>query len=176
MARRTGCNPLLDIDTIHASVVNHGFAAADHLPSIPVEAVDQIHLAGHMQGERLLIDTHDQPVPDKVWALYRAAIALAGPVPTMIERDDTIPALKELCAEMYIARSIAADRGSPPSADLAEAACHTVKRFAQARGGEVEERLQLQRLAALAAVDELDRHRIASELSKQRHQPTIGDR
>lgn len=109
MTKRTGCGLLLDVNNIHVSAVNHGFAAADYLAGIPMEAVGQIHLAGHVQGEHLLIDTHDQPVPEEVWALYRAAMALAGPVPTMIERDDNIPELEELCAELDVARAISTD-------------------------------------------------------------------
>ncbi len=109
MTRRTGCGLLLDVNNIHVSAVNHGFAAADYLAGIPMDAVGQIHLAGHVQGEHLLIDTHDQPVPEEVWALYRAAMARAGPVPTMIERDDNIPELEELCAELDVARAISAD-------------------------------------------------------------------
>lgn len=109
MTRRTGCGLLLDVNNIHVSAVNHGFAAADYLAGIPMGSVGQIHLAGHMQGEHLLIDTHDQPVPPEVWALYRMATALAGPVPTMIERDDNIPELADLCAELDVARAISAE-------------------------------------------------------------------
>ena len=109
MTRRTGCGLLLDVNNIHVSAVNHGFAAAEYLAGIPMSAVGQIHLAGHVQGEHLLIDTHDQPVPPEVWALYRTAMALAGPVPTMIERDDNIPELDELCAELDVARGISAE-------------------------------------------------------------------
>jgi uncharacterized protein (UPF0276 family) len=109
MARRTGCGLLLDVNNIHVSAENHGYDAADYLAGIPFAAVGQIHLAGHVRGEHLLIDTHDQSVPDEVWALYRAAIAKAGPVPTMIERDDNIPELEELCDELAVARGIGAD-------------------------------------------------------------------
>lgn len=109
MTRRTGCGLLLDVNNIHVSAVNHGFAAADYLAGIPMGSVGQIHLAGHVRGEHLLIDTHDQPVPPEVWALYRMATALAGPVPTMIERDDNIPELEELCAELDVARAISAE-------------------------------------------------------------------
>jgi uncharacterized protein (UPF0276 family) len=109
MVRRTGCGLLLDVNNIYVSAINHGFAAADYLAGVPFAAVGQIHLAGHVRGEHLLIDTHDQPVPDEVWALYRAATALAGTVPTMIERDDNIPELEELCAELDVARGISAE-------------------------------------------------------------------
>jgi uncharacterized protein (UPF0276 family) len=69
--------------------------------------VRQIHLAGHSQGETLLIDTHDKPVPHPVWSLYAAALDRLGPVATMIERDDDIPPLADLLAELDVARGIA---------------------------------------------------------------------
>ncbi len=84
MARRSGCGLLLDINNIYVSAMNHGFDAQAYLAGVPFDLVGQIHLAGHVQGEHLLIDTHDQPVPPQVWALYRSAIERAGAVPTMI--------------------------------------------------------------------------------------------
>ena len=83
--------------------------ARPYLDGIPAERVRQIHLAGHSQGRDLLIDTHDKPVPDSVWSLYAAALARLGPVATMIERDDDIPPLADLLAELDVARRIAVD-------------------------------------------------------------------
>jgi uncharacterized protein (UPF0276 family) len=76
---------------------------------VPAERVRQVHLAGHSQGRGRLIDTHDRPVPDPVWALYEVASRRLGPVAAMIERDDDIPPLDELLAELDLARSYAAD-------------------------------------------------------------------
>jgi uncharacterized protein (UPF0276 family) len=104
MAARTGCALLLDVNNIYVSAQNHGFDAVEYLHGIPADRVRQIHLAGHSQGEHLLIDTHDQPVPDPVWALYDIAVARFGAVATMIERDDNIPALDELLSELAVAR------------------------------------------------------------------------
>jgi uncharacterized protein (UPF0276 family) len=53
-----------------------------------------------------LIDTHDHPIVEPVWDLYCAAVAQFGAVPTMIERDDNIPSLSELVAELQIAREL----------------------------------------------------------------------
>ena len=106
MSRRTGCGLLLDVNNIHVSAQNHGWDAQAYLHGIPADRVRQIHLAGHTQGEDLLIDIHDQPVNDEVWSLYAAATAMFGPVATMIERDDAIPPLPELLAELAIARSL----------------------------------------------------------------------
>jgi uncharacterized protein len=53
-----------------------------------------------------LIDTHDYPIVEPVWDLYCAAVAQFGAVPTMIERDDNIPSLGALVAELQIAREL----------------------------------------------------------------------
>src|SRR5579859_661395 len=112
MSRRSGCFLLLDVNNIYVSGSNHGFDPRAYLDAVPFERVRQIHLAGHSQGKTLLIDTHDHPVPDPVWALYDEACRRAGPVATMIERDDDIPPLDELLSELDIARSRSAQARS----------------------------------------------------------------
>lgn len=108
MSRRTGCYLLLDVNNIYVSSVNNGFDAMTFIESIPADRVRQIHLAGHTPGrDGLLIDTHDQPVPDPVWVLYRQAVKRFGHVATMIERDDNIPPLDDLLAELDMARTLA---------------------------------------------------------------------
>lgn len=109
LCARTGCGLLLDINNVFVSASNHGFDPLAYLDGIPHARVRQIHLAGHSQGSELLIDTHDQPVPDPVWKLYAHVQPRLGPVATMIERDDAIPPLHELLAELGTARRIAAD-------------------------------------------------------------------
>lgn len=108
LCTRTGCDLLLDVNNIFVSATNHGFDPLRYMAGVPVRHVRQMHLAGHSQGRECLIDTHDKPVPPQVWALYEAAVARFGAVPTMIERDDDIPSLAELLAELNIARGIAA--------------------------------------------------------------------
>ena len=109
VCQRTGCRLLLDVNNIHVSSVNHGFDARAFLRGVPADRVQQIHLAGHTDHGDHLIDTHDHPVADPVWALYAEALARFGPVATMIERDDRIPPLAELVCELDRAREIAAD-------------------------------------------------------------------
>ena len=112
---RTGCRLLLDVNNVYVSSVNHGFSAMAFLRGVPADRVQQIHLAGHTHHGDHIIDTHDHPVADAVWALYEAALSLWGPVATMIERDDDIPALGVLVAELDIARSTAQQVLSPAS-------------------------------------------------------------
>ncbi len=104
---RADCLGLLDVNNVYVSGYNHGFEPRDYLEAIPVERVQQFHLAGHRRLEACIVDTHDEPVPDPVWELYEVAVRRFGPVSTMIERDDNIPALPELVAELDRARALA---------------------------------------------------------------------
>jgi uncharacterized protein (UPF0276 family) len=107
IAERADCHILLDVNNIYVSSVNHEFAPLDYLSAIPVDRVQQIHLAGHENHGDYLIDTHDHPVPDPVWELYGAAVNRFGNVSTMIERDANIPPIEDLCAELDAARQLA---------------------------------------------------------------------
>lgn len=98
---------LLDVNNVYVSSVNHGFDPHAYLRALPARRVQQIHLAGHSEQAGCIIDTHDQPVADPVWALYADALRRFGPVATMIERDDNIPPLAELAAELRRARQLA---------------------------------------------------------------------
>jgi uncharacterized protein (UPF0276 family) len=106
IARRADCGILLDVNNVYVSAHNHGFDATDYLDAIPPERVFQIHLAGHREQGPLLIDTHDHPVRDEVWALYERTVRRLGPVSTLIEWDDRIPSLEALAAEAARARAI----------------------------------------------------------------------
>jgi uncharacterized protein (UPF0276 family) len=87
---------------VFVSASNLGYAAEAYLDALPAEAIGEIHLAGHGPdegGSSLLIDTHGAPVAEPVWALYRRLVDRIGPRPTLIERDDDIPAFAVLMAE-----------------------------------------------------------------------------
>ncbi|MFZ6723907.1 DUF692 domain-containing protein [Undibacterium sp. MH2W] len=99
---------LLDVNNVYVSSVNHGFDPMDYIRGIPIDRVQQIHLAGHHDHGDYIIDTHDREVADPVWDLYAKTIARFGSVATMIERDDHIPPLNDLLSELQIARDIAA--------------------------------------------------------------------
>ncbi|HUA88737.1 MAG TPA: DUF692 domain-containing protein [Steroidobacteraceae bacterium] len=119
IARRADCLILLDVNNIYVSAVNHGFDPLSYLDGIPGERVQQIHLAGHENHGDYLIDTHDHPVPDPVWELYAQALRRFGPIATMIERDDHIPPLAELTAELDRARALAAETLAPARLQVA---------------------------------------------------------
>jgi uncharacterized protein (UPF0276 family) len=107
VAKRSGCNILLDINNIYVSARNHNFSTQDYLNGISKDKVHQFHLAGHTDYGDYVIDTHDHPVADPVWALYKDALKRFGMISTMIERDDNIPPLNDLLAELDVAKRIA---------------------------------------------------------------------
>ncbi len=107
VAEQADCLLLLDVNNVYVSSVNHGFDPREYLRHLPAARIRQIHLAGHSDHGDYIVDTHDRPVCDAVWALYRDACLQFGEVAAMIERDDNIPPLADLIAELDQARAIA---------------------------------------------------------------------
>lgn len=103
IARRTGCGILLDVNNIHVSAFNHRFEAEPYLDAVPLDAVQEIHIAGHcvrqFDDETILIDDHGSPVIEPVWTLFRAALDRLGPMPTLMEWDTNLPDLPVLLDE-----------------------------------------------------------------------------
>jgi len=97
--RRSGCGLLLDVNNVWVNAANHGFDPRAYLEALPVDAVEEIHLAGFERADTLLIDTHARPVAPEVWSLYRDALARFGPKPTIVEWDAEIPPLGDLLGE-----------------------------------------------------------------------------
>jgi hypothetical protein len=103
LAKKTGCRLLIDVNNVAVSANNLGFDPYAYLDALPVDAIGEIHLAGHRpdpeHGDALLIDSHDAPVSEQVWALYDDLLERTGPVPTLIERDGNLPSFTELMEE-----------------------------------------------------------------------------
>ncbi|WP_119272437.1 MNIO family bufferin maturase [Taklimakanibacter deserti] len=111
IARRTGCGLLLDVNNVFVSATNHQLDATAYIAAFPLQHVGEIHLSGHAAtedetGAPLLIDTHDTPVTDPVWSLYQSVIATTGPIASLVEWDDKIPAWPVLRAEAEAAQAI----------------------------------------------------------------------
>ena len=120
IVRRTGCGLLLDVNNVFVSAANHGFDPYRHLAGFPFAAVAEIHLDGCADdsddaGLPLIIDAHDSPVREAVWALYGEAIRRLGPTPTLIEWDNDLPQWPRLLDEAQRAeRAMAAAIGRTP--------------------------------------------------------------
>jgi uncharacterized protein len=111
ISTRTGCGLLLDVNNVFVSATNHNYAPERYLADFPLDKVREIHLAGHAteeddEGAPLLIDAHDRPVADPVWALFESVIATRGLVPTLIEWDNDLPEWSVLKSEADKANAI----------------------------------------------------------------------
>ena len=110
VSQRSGCDLLLDINNVYVNSVNHGFDAVAYINAIPPERVAEYHLAGHAAracGEReILVDTHNAPVCESVWGLFRHAVERLGRRPTLIEWDSDFPPLETLLREAEKAEHI----------------------------------------------------------------------
>ncbi|MGE5346528.1 MAG: DUF692 domain-containing protein [Acidithiobacillales bacterium] len=110
LARLTGqadCGLLLDVNNVFVSAFNHGWDAAAYIDAIPADRIVQVHLAGHTDKGTHLLDTHSDHVRNEVWDLYARLIARTGPVTTLVEWDDEIPAFDVVHAEALKARDVA---------------------------------------------------------------------
>lgn len=119
LAQRTGCRLLVDVNNVFVSANNVGIDAGAWIDRIDGELVAEIHLAGHHAdpawGEALLIDAHDAPVAEPVWALYARLVARIGARPTLIERDDKLPPFDALRAERARAHAVLQSAVAGPS-------------------------------------------------------------
>jgi hypothetical protein len=106
VAEEADCKILLDVNNIYVSAFNHDFDPCKYIDSIPVERVQQFHLAGYEDKGTHLLDTHGAAVSEAVWGLYTLAIQRFGALPTLIEWDNNIPALDVVLAETQRAREV----------------------------------------------------------------------
>jgi len=108
--RRTGCGLLLDVNNVYVSAINQGFEPSVYIDNFPVEHVGEVHLGGFAEdtddnGAVLLIDDHGTGVAEAVWSLYRRTLGRTGPVPTLIEWDNDVPAFAVLAGQVARAKS-----------------------------------------------------------------------
>jgi uncharacterized protein (UPF0276 family) len=114
VARRCGCQLLVDVSNVAVSAHNLNLDPIDWLDRIHPDLVAEIHLAGHhpdpLCGEALWIDSHDQAISEQVWQLYQHLISRIGARPTLIERDDQLPTYDALQAEADRARALMSEQ------------------------------------------------------------------
>lgn len=116
---RTGCGLLLDVNNVYVSCINHRRDPLAYLNALPLQSIGEIHLAGFAEdtdslGDRLLIDDHGAPIDNAVWSLYRHVLERTGPIATLIERDNQLPAFSVLHAEARQADELLLCAGGRP--------------------------------------------------------------
>jgi uncharacterized protein len=118
LAQDADCGLLLDVNNVYVSAFNHDFDATTYIDALPADRVVQFHVAGHTNKGTHIIDTHSDHALPEVWELYRRAAARTGPVATLYEWDDEIPAFDVVVSE---ARKALVHRESPRGLETAHA-------------------------------------------------------
>jgi len=109
LTARTGAGLLLDVNNVYVNSQNLGLDPVRFIDVIRASSVGQIHLAGHTHHPDFILDSHEGPIPEQVWSLYRLAVARFGAVPTLVEWDENVPGLDVVRAEAERARRIEAE-------------------------------------------------------------------
>lgn len=129
LGRRTGCGLLLDVNNLMVNALNAHEpdplrSVCDWIDELAHVAspglVGEIHLAGFSAQNGLIIDDHSSLVSDPVWLAYRHALKRLGPIPTLIEWDEHLPALSVLLDEAAKADALCA---APCDASAAVTGC-----------------------------------------------------
>jgi uncharacterized protein (UPF0276 family) len=118
------CGLMLDVNNAYVNASNFGFDVDEWMATVPLDRVVQMHIAGHdwfTDGEwkatdvprdaadrdgKLIVDTHGASCCDDVLALLERTLAKTGPVPVLLERDQAIPPLAQLLAEVAKIKAI----------------------------------------------------------------------
>jgi hypothetical protein len=120
VAERADCGIMFDVNNVFVSAHNHAFDPNLYVDAVPAHRVVQMHLAGHTDRGKYLLDTHSDHVRSEVWALYERAVGRLGAVSTLIEWDEDIPEWDVLASEASKARDVRArvlgsrPAGAPP--------------------------------------------------------------
>jgi len=126
VCERADCKLMLDVNNAYVNATNFGFDVDEWMRTVPLERVVQVHVAGHEwfdegAGGTLIVDTHGADVCDPVLALLGRVLPRVGPVPVVLERDQAIPSLEGLLAEVAKIRAVydraMASRSGAPAED-----------------------------------------------------------
>jgi len=113
LCRRSGCGMLLDVNNIMVNALNAGAndplaACCAFVDALPLGIVGEIHLAGYLQADGIVIDDHGSRVRPDVWRVYEHALKRFGAVPTLVEWDTELPSFGVLLAEAEQASALMA--------------------------------------------------------------------
>jgi uncharacterized protein (UPF0276 family) len=119
------CGLMLDVNNAYVNAQNFGFDVDEWMRAVPLDRVVQMHVAGHdwfsegtwktsdvvptdaaARENMLIVDTHGSDCCDDVLALLERTLARTGPVPVLLERDQAIPPLEQLLAEVAKVKAI----------------------------------------------------------------------
>jgi hypothetical protein len=106
--RESGCGLLLDLENLYLNATNHRYEARDFIDSLAPGLVKGVHVAGGVQRDGILVDTHDRPVPEPVFELLDYLLKRQAPDSIILERDQEFERLDEVFDDVTRLRQIVA--------------------------------------------------------------------
>ena len=103
---KADCRMMWDANNIYVSSRTHPFDAMEYVRGLDLGGVCAIHLAGHSDKGTYVLDTHDAPVRDEVWEIYKAVYAGCGGAATLVEWDDNFISFPDTHAEVLRAKTL----------------------------------------------------------------------
>lgn len=103
---KADCGLLLDINNVYVNSKNHKYDPIKFLENIPLERTVQVHIAGHLNKGKIIIDTHGENIINDVYNLLRELLKRCSPKAILLERDYNFPPFNSLIKEIRQIRKI----------------------------------------------------------------------
>jgi uncharacterized protein (UPF0276 family) len=103
---QTDCGLLLDLNNAYVNQHNLGEDLAEFVKKLPLERIQEVHLAGYSEQDGLLIDSHNAAPCAALWNYFAEFCELKPGVPCLIEWDSDLPPMTELLQLQHKAQDI----------------------------------------------------------------------
>ena len=100
LCERAGCSLLLDVTNLFINSRNHGFDPVVWLREIEPRRIQQLHIVGYSREGERYTDAHARPIQEDLIELAREVVRYAPVQAIVLERDEDIPSIAELEAEV----------------------------------------------------------------------------
>jgi uncharacterized protein len=100
LCERADCGLLLDVTNLFINSRNHGFDPLGWLHEIEPRRIRQLHIVGYSREGGRYTDAHARPIQEDLIELAREVVRYAPVQSIVLERDEDIPAVAELEAEV----------------------------------------------------------------------------
>ena len=107
IVEKADCGLLLDINNVYVNSQNHKYNPVKFLDDLPLERTVQVHIAGHLNLGKLIIDTHGESIIKQVYKLFEELVKRCKPKAILLERDFNFPKFSDLLTEIRKIRAIA---------------------------------------------------------------------
>lgn len=106
IVEKADCGLLLDINNVYVNSKNHRYDPVKFLDNLPIERTVQVHIAGHFNKGKIIIDTHGESIIKEVYELFKQLLKRCSPKAILLERDFNFPEFSELLKELNKIKAI----------------------------------------------------------------------